>query len=231
MARAGVTGAAAGGDTVVLVHGLWLSGWVMIPLARRLRACGLRPCRFSYPSVRADLRQNAAALRRYAAGVPGDTVHFVGHSLGGIVILAMLREGLPARAGRIVTLSSPHRGSRAAASLARCGLGRRVLGRSIADLQREPPVPELCRDSVGLIQGTLPLGLGRLIASLERPHDGVVSVAEMELPGAGDRVRLPVSHLGMLFSPAVAAHACRFLRHGRFLPCAGAHPPPMVNSR
>lgn len=216
MARAGVTDTPAANPSVVLVHGLWLSGWVMAPLARRLRACGLRPYRFSYPSVGAGLGENAAALRRFAAGVPGDTVHFVGHSLGGIVILAMLREGFPERTGRIVTLSSPHRGSRAASSLARFGWGRRMLGRSIADLQREPPLPGLSARVVGLIQGTMPVGLGRLVADLERPNDGVVSVAEMELPGAADRVRLHVSHLGMLLSSQAAAQACRFLREGRF---------------
>lgn len=200
----------------MLVHGLWLSGWVMVPLARRLRACGLRPCRFSYPSVGAGLEENAAALRRYADSVPGEVVHFVGHSLGGIVIAAMLARGFPERAGRAVTLSSPHRGSRAAVALARFGCGRRILGRSIADLQRDPPAPDLPAHTVGLIQGTLPVGLGRLIATLESPHDGVVSVAEMELPGAGDRVRLRVSHLGMLLSRAVGAQVCSFLRDGRF---------------
>lgn len=216
MARAGLSEARAADESVVLVHGLWLSGWVMALLARRLRACGLSPYRFSYPSVGAGLRENGARLRRFAAEVPGETVHFVGHSLGGIVILAMLGQGWPERAGRIVTLSSPHRGSRAAERLSRFAWGRRMLGRSIADLQREPPVPGLCARAVGLVQGTMPVGLGRLIATLERPNDGVVSVAEMELADAGDRVRVHVSHLGMLLSSAVAAQTCSFLRHGRF---------------
>src|SRR5690606_12064881 len=183
--------------------------------ARRLRACGLEPYRFSYPSVAAGLSENAAALRRFAGTVPQEVVHFAGHSLGGIVVLAMLADGTWTRAGRVVTLSSPQRGSRAAASLARWSWGRRMLGRSIADLQRRPP-PAPGGFAVGLVQGTRPIGLGRLIAPLAAPHDGVVSVAEMELPGAAAHVRLRVSHLGMLLSRAVAADTCAFLRTGRF---------------
>src|SRR5690606_17131203 len=130
---------------------------------------------------------------------------------------AMLGEGPLARPGRVVTLSSPHHGSRAAASLARFGWGRRMLGRSIADLQQRPPAaPVDPAHGLGLIEGTRPLGLGRLIAMLDTPHDGVVSVSEMELPGAAARVRLRVSHMGMLFSDRVAAETCAFLRTGRF---------------
>src|SRR5439155_5575717 len=74
---------------VVLVHGLWLSGWCMLLLAWRLRRCGFRTYRFSYRSVRKGLRENAAALRAFSDAIDASTVHFVGHSLGGIVIQAM----------------------------------------------------------------------------------------------------------------------------------------------
>lgn len=206
----------AGGEAVVLVHGLWLSGWTLAPLGGRLRDCGFQPHRFSYPSVRADLRENAARLRRFSDAVPGRIVHFVGHSLGGIVIQAMLAYCPPARAGRVVTLSSPHRGSQSAQALSRFGWGRRILGAGIAELLRAPPPAEPAARAIGLIKGTRSIGLGRLVASLDQPNDGVVAVAEMALPGAGDEIALPVSHMGMLLSRAVAAQVCAFLRDGRF---------------
>lgn len=205
------------GEPVVLVHGLWLSGWAMGYLARRLRAAGFRPYQFSYPSVRGSLRSNATALRRFSDTIPGSTIHFVGHSLGGVVIQTMMACSTPPRPGRIVTICSPHRGSRAAQMLSRRRLGRRLLGASMADLLHDESPPETpCKREVGLIMGDLPIGAGRLLHGLERPNDGVVSVSEMHWPGAHDQIVLHVMHSGMLVSPAAAAAAARFLRDGHF---------------
>lgn len=205
------------GEPVVLVHGLWLSGWAMGYLARRLRAAGFRPYRFSYPSVRGSLRANAAALRHFSDTIAGSKIHFVGHSLGGVVIQTMMAYCPPPRPGRIVTICSPHRGSRAAETLSHRRLGRCLLGASMADLLRgeSPPAPSRTRE-IGLIMGNLPIGAGRLFRGLERPNDGVVSLSEMQWPGARDQVVLHVMHSGMLVSRAAAAAAAQFLRKGHF---------------
>ena len=54
------------------------------------------------------------------------------------------------------------------------------------------------------------------MTDLPRPNDGAVAVAETVVEGAADRIELPVSHTGMLLSPAVAREAGRFLARGRF---------------
>lgn len=209
----------ADNQPVVLVHGLWLSGWMMAVVAWRLRRCGFRTYLFSYPSVRQGLRENATALRAFSDGIEGEVLHFVGHSLGGVVIQAMLAYCPPPRHGRLVTLSAPHLGSRAAKTLSRRPWGRRILGASIADLLRgQPPGSDFSAYEIGLIKGDRPIGLGRLFADLEHPHDGVVAVNEMRLPGARDEITLRVSHMGMLFSRAVGSSVCEFLAHGRFRP-------------
>src|ERR1051325_8793588 len=140
---------------VVLVHGLWLSGWCMLLLAWRLRRCGFRTYRFSYRSVREGLRENAQALRAFSDAIDASTVHFVGHSLGGVVIQAMFAYCPPARAGRGVTLGSPHAGSQTARTVARYRWGRRMLGRSIADLLAGEPGAVTFPREIGLIKGTL----------------------------------------------------------------------------
>jgi hypothetical protein len=70
---------------------------------------------------------------------------------------------------------------------------------------------------VGVIAGTLPLGLGRFIGKLPHPHDGVVSVAETKLDNATDSILLPVSHSAMLFSGSVGSQVCHFLQQARFI--------------
>ncbi len=83
---------AAGLTTVVTVHGLWMRAGAMIVLQRRLEASGFDVRRFGYPTITRSLEANAAALADFVETVPGDTVHLVAHSLGGIVIRAMLEQ-------------------------------------------------------------------------------------------------------------------------------------------
>ncbi|MCX7961889.1 MAG: hypothetical protein N2653_09995, partial [Burkholderiales bacterium] len=61
------------------------------------------------------------------------------------------------------------------------------------------------------------LGLGRIVAGLPGPSDGVVRVEETEVEGAADRIVLAVSHSTMLVSARVAREAAAFLATGRFL--------------
>jgi pimeloyl-ACP methyl ester carboxylesterase len=211
---------AAGTDvrtSVVLVNGLWMPDVGLWLLARRLRRAGFRTHTFSYPTVREDLRRNAQRLQTFLHTIPGDTVHLVGFSLGGLVVRALFRQFPAQRPGRILLLGSPQQGSRAAAALAASCPGRFLLGRSLADLNAGHPQawtwPER---EIGVIAGSLALGLGRLVVTLPTPNDGTVSVDETGMPEARDRLTLPVTHSGLLLSNEVARQAAGFLHNGRF---------------
>jgi hypothetical protein len=69
---------------------------------------------------------------------------------------------------------------------------------------------------LGVIAGDLSLGLGRLFGGLDGPNDGTICVEETELPGSSDRIVLPVSHTGILFSADAARQTAAFLATGRF---------------
>lgn len=204
-------------QAVVLVHGLWLSGWSMALLAWRLRRCGYATHTFSYATVRSGIGDNAAALARFLATLDAPVCHLVGHSLGGVVIMSMLATAPRSARGRVVTLGSPFGGSRVARVLSASRFGRRILGVSMAQLlaQRTPLRAPVGRE-VGVIRGSFPVGLGRLFATLDTPNDGVVGAAESQLPGAADEITLPACHTCMLFLPQLATHVCTFLREGRF---------------
>jgi len=207
---------------IVYVHGLWQSGGEAVLLRRRL-AQELRADEraFSYRSVAADAGSNARQLAKYLSALSADSLHLVGHSLGGLVILKAFEQEpeLHARLppGRIALLGSPLRGSRTARNLASWPFGRKIMGRSIQEevLEARERQWDGARE-LGVIAGDLGVGLGRLVGPLRGPSDGTVLVEETLLEGARDRVVIRVSHTGMLFSAAVASAAGAFLGTGRF---------------
>lgn len=206
-----------GQEAVILVHGLWVHGMVMVPLRRRIARCGYQALCYSYPSMRLTLTENAARLARYCRGIAAARVHFVGHSLGGLVVLRMIECAPDPRTGRIVLAGTPYGGSFAARRLSHLPGGDAALGRSLPEwLGRDQPQPP-AQHEIGVIAGDFGLGLGRLVApDMREPSDGVVSVAETRLPHMRDHIVLNVNHTGMLLSRKVARQACEFIRSGHF---------------
>lgn len=204
-------------DPVVVVHGLWMPGWETLLLRRRLEAAGFAPVQFVYPTVGCGLAENTDRLAAFVAQVPGRRIHFVGHSLGGVLIVRCFdRHALPG-AGRIVCLGSPLLGTHAGRVLASYAFGRRIVGRCICDLiERGGCRPWNGPWELGIIAGDLPLGAGRLLGGLPKPHDGTVAVEETRLPGATAHLVVHATHLSMLWSREVAAQVVHFLREGRF---------------
>ena len=200
---------------MVCVHGLWMTGLEMTLLRRRLRACGFEVRQFRYPSVRRAPAENAARLARFVAGLQADIVHFVAHSLGGIVVLHLLARQADLPPGRVVMLGTPLRGSRVARRAAAIPPLRWLLGRSLEQglLGDHPPWP--AGRELAMIAGTSGRGFGRLLLpSLPKPHDGTVAVDETDAPCVRQHLQVPASHFGMLFSAPVAARVCRYLRSG-----------------
>lgn len=205
-----------GGEMVILVHGLWLHGVVFAWYRRRLARRGFASCAFSYPSLRRGLSENAAALAGFVAAQSARRIHLVGHSLGGLVVLAMLAERAEPRLGRVVLLGSPVSGSHCAAGLRRWPGGAALLGRSLRDWLAAP-LPKLPAGvEIGVLAGSRSLGLGRVIRGLPKPNDGVVAVAETRLAAGKDSVVLPVAHSQMLFSTACIEQVASFLNTGNF---------------
>lgn len=204
-------------EGVILIHGLWMSGWELIWLGWRLRRRGFSTKRFSYPSRRLSPEENARALRRFIEAM-GAPPHLVGHSLGGVVALHLLELAPDLPVGRVVALGSPLRGSRAAVLLSWWPIWRWLFGRAMTrGLDGHGPARVPPGRSMGVVAGTRGLGLTRLLLGglLESPNDGVVTVTETRLPGAEHRW-LKVSHMGLIFSRRVEAMTVAFLREGRF---------------
>jgi pimeloyl-ACP methyl ester carboxylesterase len=202
---------------VVVVHGLWMRGGALKILRRRLATRGFDVHVFSYHSVAEDLATNAARLATFIESVPSHRVNVVAHSLGGIVVRAMLERGAPARLGRVVCLGTPFGGSRAAERISRFPGGARLIGRSLADLLARGGFDDWqAPHEIGIIAGRVPFGVGRLFGGFDEPSDGTVAVAETRLAGAHDHIVLRVAHMSLLWSSEVARQVEHFLLTGRF---------------
>jgi pimeloyl-ACP methyl ester carboxylesterase len=202
---------------VVLVHGLFYGRWSMRVLAGRLRRAGFSVESFGYRPMRDGLEGAAAALAAFCRGFDSPVTRFVGHSLGGLVILRALDRQPERVPGRAVLLGTPLQGSQVAQRLCASRFGRAMLGAAgpalVRGYSRLPP-----QDEIGVVAGTVRLGLGRLTGVLDGPSDGTVGVQEANATGLAGRLVLPVTHTGMLFSARVAGQAAHFLRAGRFDP-------------
>ena len=228
------------GEAVLVLHGLWMNRIAMHPLVNALRRAGFDAAAGHYRSMRGTLEENVARVRQQVAELraargdsPGDRVHIVGHSLGGVLALALLRAD-PERFGRVVLLGSPVAGCQAAREFAGYPGAGWLLGETAALWNSlkvaEVPVrgPVQAGDAahagaqgstgveVGSLAGTETFGLAHFFVGLQGAHDGVVRVEETQVPGLADHLVLPVSHTGMLLSESVATQCVAFLLNGRF---------------
>lgn len=184
-------------------------------LASKLQTSGFSVRRFDYRSTASQLGAHACKLAQFSRDTTCETLHFVAHSLGGLVTLHMLNEtqGLPA--GRVVLLASPLDGNAIARRSRRLPGAGTLLGEVGSVLEQGyGRLPE-GRDT-GMIAGTRSIGLGMLLGGAGKPGDGTVSVAETRAAGLKDHLLLPVSHTGILYSSEVARQAACFLKTGSF---------------
>ena len=199
-------------ETVVLVHGLWMTGREMRVLGGRLEEAGFRVRYFRYRSWRGGLAQAAGDLRKFVEAAEGDRVHLVGHSLGGVVIAKMVEEAPLSRPGRVAMLGSPMGGSAAAGIMSRRRVGRWLVGGVIREgiVEHSPMWPG--GGDLLVVAGDIPLGSG-LLLGLPKPHDGVVRVEETRVEGVRT-VTVRASHVGLLLSRKVAALLIDHFRAG-----------------
>jgi pimeloyl-ACP methyl ester carboxylesterase len=212
-----------GGDTVVLIHGLGRSSLTMKRLERELKKCGYQVFNLSYPSTKLPIEE---ICTRYLAplleaGLSDSTceIHFVTHSLGGIVLRQYLADHPLPNLGRVVMLGPPNHGSEVVDCLKKCWLGRCVLGPGGCQLgttaedlpQRLGPV----NFSLGVIAGDHSWNpwFSLLIPGKD---DGKVSVASTKVEGMSDFLLSHGSHTWLMWRRENIKQSVFFLEHGHF---------------
>lgn len=195
---------------LVLAPGLWMPGVAMRVLAARLSQRGYRVHIFDYQG-RAPFDANVEALARFAKG----KAFFVGHSLGGVLVLEMLNRHPEIKAHAAVLLGAPVRGCLAGRRLGAARLGRWMMG-ACRELWDERPARWTRGEPLGVVAGTVPLGLGRAFGRLPGPNDGVVRVDETPVDGMAGSALVAQGHSMLIVSARVGDLVHRFCRAGAF---------------
>lgn len=211
---------------VFLVHGFLGSRVQMVPLAGRLWRGGWDVVNYGYPTRRHTLEDHALALldvvRSNIDRTKPETVHFVSHSFGGVVLRAALKHpDCPefAQNGRIVLVAPPIRGSSFARALKRLPqplnrLASIVVGTASGSQLMERPqtwydasggFPK--RAKVLLICGNM----GRINPWIDGDSDGVVALNETQVVTPHRRIELRVTHNLLMYHSKVIDAATRFL--------------------
>jgi len=221
-----VAGAAPAAECVVLLHGLARTSTSMNKMQRELEDAGFLTANIDYPSREYTVEKLADiavadGLEACRANDGIEKIHFVTHSLGGILVRQYLSTNEIAELGRVVMMGPPNQGSAAVDEL---------IGVPGFDWLNGPAGRQLGKgeDSVPLRLGPADFELGVIAgnrtidpvtsAVLENPDDGRVSVDDTRLDGMTDFVVVEHSHAFMMRMRRPIELTIEFLRSGQFSP-------------
>jgi esterase/lipase len=233
-------------DCVILLHGLARSDSSFSTLQEQLSDDGYRVVNHHYPSTQYDIKTLAKAAidtslkKCHAMHQSQDkqssshsaAIHFVTHSMGGILVRQYLEEYTIPNLGRVVMLGPPNKGSEVVDALGdyklfqwingpagmQLGTGKDTDNRidKSASSNSLPSTLSAANFELGIIAGTRTIN-PILSSILPKPNDGKVSVESTKLKGMKDHLVMPVTHTFMMNNKNVIKQVLYFLEHGNFL--------------
>jgi len=216
---------------VVLLHGIGVGSWTLKKLERALQRRGFATLNLGYASRKKPIEALAEDIHPPIADFAkqcNGPIHFVAHSMGGLLARLYVAKYRPARLARVVMLGTPNGGSEVADLLMGLAIYRAILGPAGLQLSTalDPVLASLPPPDyeVGIIAGCRTIAPITSFLVLPRPNDGKVSVASSKLANMADHTIVKASHAGLTRHPAAIAQTIAFLRAGKFKSQAqGAH--------
>lgn len=208
-------------DCAILLHGLARTQSSMTSLESALSAEGYTVINQGYDSrsQKISVLSNTYIPIALSQCRDADIIHFVTHSMGGILVRYYLSERKIEKLGRVVMLGPPNKGSQVIDNMSQYpgfelinGPGGLQLGTSEASIPNSigPATFDL-----GIIAGKRTIN-PILSLQLPNPDDGKVSVENTKVEGMNDHIVLPVTHTFMMRNKAVIKQVIYYLKSGRF---------------
>ncbi len=210
-------------ELVVLAHGLARSGNAMWKLAGRIEEAGYHVCVIDYSTIGQSLDSMLSETQDEIDQCLNNEnrVHFVGHSLGGLVIRSYLEKHQnfvdSKRLGEVVLMGTPNHGSEVADHFD----GRLLMdiagGTSQSLVTGERSLGEIIGApsyEAGVIAGTNSNGATNRF--FDGPNDGLVSVDSSKVANMKDFITIDVGHSIMRYDADVAEQTIHFLQYGQF---------------
>jgi len=193
-----------------------MPGAAMALLAARLARAGYAPRLFAYHG-RSAFEANRERFARFARDtLNGRHAHYIGHSLGGVLVLDMLNCHAEVAVASAVLLGAPARGCLAGPRFGQRALGRWMMG-ACGECWQEREASWKRDAPLGVVAGTAPFGLGRAFGGrVPGDSDGVVRVEETVVNGMTEQVLVPAGHSLLILSGDIGRLVERFMRTGRF---------------
>jgi len=208
---------------VVLLHGLGRSAKSMAYLEERLTAAEYTVFNYDYESRKKEIDSLVDDLHGFIKNCcqqEETTLHFVTHSLGGILVRALIAQKRPGNLGRVVMLSPPNKGSETVDYLGDYTFFEKIFGPAAQQLGTGPDsFPNRLGPAdfeLGIITGDRTIDP---ISSWIIPgkDDGKVAIERTKLEGMADFLVMDVSHTFIMQNPEVVDEVIHFLRQGRFI--------------
>jgi triacylglycerol lipase len=216
-------------EMIILLHGIGHTRLNMVGLAWALRRAGYATRCITYPSTRLNITDNAQWLSRYHLDEDflntQTCVHFVCHSMGGLVAgayLDLIKDTIShTKISKVILLGPPHHGSRIADFLKNFILYRWFFGPAGQELTTAARALSTIKPyyDLGIIAGTK--GWFYPVAHLlmkcnAHHHDGRVTIESTKIDGMTDHICISVTHSFMMWKPDVYKQILAFLKTGSF---------------
>lgn len=206
-------------EMVFMLHGIGKGKYDMAAMGSRLRRAGYTVVNWGYPSTKYNLSELADRLADEVEKFPDYKIHFVTHSMGGIVVRTFFANHELPNPGRLVMIAPPSQGAELAQFFGDWPIYQYLLGPAGQELKPGdlgkcmgaglPPV------EFGIIAGGtgLPIGINPLLPG---DNDGTVTVESTRLDCAADFALVPYPHPVIQMMPKTAELTIRFLETGKF---------------
>ncbi|MDV7106284.1 triacylglycerol lipase [Vibrio sp. TH_r3] len=202
-------------DKIIILHGLFMHGLIMKPLANRLKKEGFDVEVISYNSRNINIELVFDKIQHALHSSKRNIL--VGHSLGGLLALSFLECKKPSIdvVSHLVTLASPLNGASIAQRLVELKC-RKILGNSFLYGLKPEYRAWNGAQKIGSIAGYLPLGLRPVLLADKEMSDGTVSLNETKLQGMSDHIMLNCSHTSIIYSSKTVQQIKAFILHDKF---------------